>query len=47
MIFIVDAKDQTRLLLWIKDALPKADYDRHVIKSKPVPPGVAQPLRAA
>jgi hypothetical protein len=29
-LFIVDAKDQTRLLLWIKDAFPKRDFDKYV-----------------
>jgi hypothetical protein len=29
-IFIIDAKGGTLLLLWIKDAIPKADYDKFV-----------------
>ena len=29
-IFIVDAKNQTRLDLWIEHALPEADYDKYV-----------------
>jgi hypothetical protein len=29
-LFIVDAKEQTRLLLGLEDALPKADFDKYV-----------------
>jgi hypothetical protein len=32
-LFILDAKDQTRLFMWIKNALPKADFDKYVHQS--------------